>query len=285
SPRSRCWSWTTAYRRAPTRWRGVPSTRPGGWARRGVSSASSSTRGAGGPRPPPAPPATRPSTPRGTAARCCSATPSTTRRRPSCSGSGGARARARCGAWRPGTRRGPGRFWACAPWTPAPPAARRVCPGGRTRTTATRRSRALGSGARSGRSSRTGWGAGAARPSRAPRVDDDELERLAGIVPVGDDGTLDVAELEPLPEAVRTRVLRRWLRSHGVSSPTYVHLAAVSELVTGWRGQGGVAVGGRGVPTGPVRPGAPAVVARLVARRRHGKLCLEIDRATGAGAA
>ena len=130
-----------------------------------------------------------------------------------------------------------------------------------------------------------GVAASLARSAGLLRVDDDELERLAAIVPVGDDGTLDVAELEPLPEAVRTRVLRRWLRSHGVSSPTYVHLAAVSELVTGWRGQGGVAVGGRGVPTGPVRPGAPAVVARLVARRRHGKLCLEIDRATGAGTA
>lgn len=125
-----------------------------------------------------------------------------------------------------------------------------------------------------------GVAASLARTAGLLRVDDDELTRLADAVPVAADGSLDVAVLEPLPEAVLTRALRRWLRDHGVPSPTYAHLAAIAELVTGWRGQGGVAVGGSGVATGAGSGvGAPGGVTRLVARRRHGKLCLEIDRA------
>lgn len=113
-----------------------------------------------------------------------------------------------------------------------------------------------------------------ARTAGLLRVDDDELERLAAAVPVEGADTLDVSDLTPLPEAVLTRVLRRWLRSHGVASPIYAHLTAIAALITGWRGQGGVAVGGES---------ARESVTRLVARRRHGKLWLEIDRATEAG--
>lgn len=118
------------------------------------------------------------------------------------------------------------------------------------------------------------------------RVDDDELERLARAISIESDGTLDIAVLAPLPEAVLTRVLRHWLRSHGVASPTYAHLSAVAALVTHWRGQGGVAVGGRATSGGVgSRTGTPDSVTRLVARRRHGKLWLEIDRATELGTA
>ena len=124
-------------------------------------------------------------------------------------------------------------------------------------------------------------------PSRAPHV------------------ALDVAVLEALPAAVLTRVIRRWLLAGGVASPTYVHLTAVAALVTDWRGQGGVAVGGSGAATaggsgeaapggfGEVAPGAGSAgrnsgsgevrVTRLVARRRHGKVVLEMDRASGSG--
>lgn len=120
---------------------------------------------------------------------------------------------------------------------------------------------------------------GLARTAELARVDDDELDRLAEAVPVGDDGALDVSRLERLPTAVLTRVLRRWLLSRGVTSPTYAHLTAVAALVTDWRGQGGVAVGG----TGPAGTRGVGPTARLVARRRHGKVVLEIDRASGAG--
>ena len=88
-----------------------------------------------------------------------------------------------------------------------------------------------------------------------------------------------MSRLERLSTAVLTRVLRRWLLSRGVISPTYAHLTAVAALVTDWRGQGGVAVGG----TGPAGTRGVGPTARLVARRRHGKVVLEIDRASGAG--
>ncbi|WP_308936873.1 tRNA lysidine(34) synthetase TilS [Dietzia massiliensis] len=120
---------------------------------------------------------------------------------------------------------------------------------------------------------------GLARTAELVRVDDDELDRLAQAVPVGDDGALDVSRLERLSTAVLTRVLRRWLLSRGVTSPTYAHLTAVAALVTDWRGQGGVAVGG----SGPAGARGVGPTARLVARRRHGKLVVENERASGAG--
>ncbi|MBC7296388.1 MAG: tRNA lysidine(34) synthetase TilS [Dietzia sp.] len=120
---------------------------------------------------------------------------------------------------------------------------------------------------------------GLARTAELLRTDDDELDRLAAAVPVSGDGGLDVSVLEPLTQAVLTRVLRRWLLAHGCPSPTYAHLSSVAALVTDWHGQGGVAVGG----TGPDGSGVSAGRGRLVARRRHGKVVLEIDRASGAG--
>ncbi|WP_010540139.1 tRNA lysidine(34) synthetase TilS [Dietzia alimentaria] len=126
---------------------------------------------------------------------------------------------------------------------------------------------------------------GLARTAELLGVDDDELDRLASGVPVAPDGTLSVGHLEILPAAVLTRVVRRWLLEQGVSSPTYAHLTAVAALVTDWRGQGGVAVGGAGPAAARKGPGVAADQGRLVARRRHGKVFLEIDRATEAGTA
>ncbi|MFL0579969.1 tRNA lysidine(34) synthetase TilS [Dietzia sp. 179-F 9C3 NHS] len=123
---------------------------------------------------------------------------------------------------------------------------------------------------------------GLARTAGLLRGDDDELERRAAAVPVADGAALDVGELEPLPTPVLTRVLRNWLRAGGVPSPTYAHLVAVAALVTDWRGQGPVAVGGAGLG-GSERAGAPDSPTRLVARRSHGKLVLQIDRASEAG--
>lgn len=136
---------------------------------------------------------------------------------------------------------------------------------------------------------------GLARTAELLGVDDDELDRLAAAVHADADGSLDVRRLERLPPAVLTRVIRRWLIAGGVTSPTYAHLTAVAALVTRWRGQGGVAVGGGGSRPGPSGAGEDvgsaepdegrggAGVTRLVARRRHGKVFLEIDRASGAG--
>jgi len=70
--------------------------------------------------------------------------------------------------------------------------------------------------------------------------------------------TLDAATLAKSPAALRGRVLRGWLRAAGVGAPTSAHLLPLDALVTGWRGQGPVAL-----------PGGLAV------SRRHGRLHLD----------
>jgi tRNA(Ile)-lysidine synthase len=59
-------------------------------------------------------------------------------------------------------------------------------------------------------------------------------------------GSLDVADLEDLSEALRSRVLRMWLIDSGARAGALgaAHVAQVSRLVTDWRGQGGVALPG-----------------------------------------
>ncbi|MBW8766352.1 MAG: TilS substrate-binding domain-containing protein, partial [Geodermatophilales bacterium] len=72
-----------------------------------------------------------------------------------------------------------------------------------------------------------------------------ELARLAGEAA---DGGLPARPLEPLPAALRRRVLRGWLRAAGVPDLQAVHLREVESLVTRWRGQGRVDLpGGAGV--------------------------------------
>lgn len=114
-----------------------------------------------------------------------------------------------------------------------------------------------------------------ARSAALMADDDDALEHYAQQVRVGSRGELAVADLEPLPRAVMTRVLRRWLLEQGVAAFTYGQLMSIAALVTDWRGQGGVALGGG--------PADPAVAGRLVARRRHGTVVVENDRDSGAG--
>ncbi|SDC06487.1 tRNA(Ile)-lysidine synthase [Raineyella antarctica] len=91
-----------------------------------------------------------------------------------------------------------------------------------------------------------------ARTAALARVDADFLDALAeaaeedAVVPAteraGDE--LDCTELAFLPEALRTRVVRRWLVGHGSREPGAVHVAAVCALVTHWHGQKGVDVPG-----------------------------------------
>ncbi|SOE00724.1 tRNA lysidine(34) synthetase TilS [Blastococcus haudaquaticus] len=69
-----------------------------------------------------------------------------------------------------------------------------------------------------------------------------QLERLSGA------HDLPAAGTAALPTALRTRVLRGWLRAAGVPDLQAVHLAAVDALLVRWRGQGRVDLpGGAGV--------------------------------------
>ncbi|WP_370589009.1 tRNA lysidine(34) synthetase TilS [Pseudonocardia sp. C8] len=55
---------------------------------------------------------------------------------------------------------------------------------------------------------------------------------------------LDAAVLAAAPAAVRRRVLREWLGTHGVRGLTDAQLRAADALVGRWRGQGGPTLGG-----------------------------------------
>ncbi|MFE3546621.1 tRNA lysidine(34) synthetase TilS [Nocardia sp. NPDC059177] len=94
----------------------------------------------------------------------------------------------------------------------------------------------------------------------------DELRHSATLPPApgGLDDTerprLSIEILLTAPAALRRRAVRAWLADLGVSGVKNAHLQAVDELVSGWRGQGGVAVGG----------GSRA--HRLVVTREHGTL-------------
>ncbi|CCF61215.1 tRNA lysidine(34) synthetase TilS [Nocardia cyriacigeorgica] len=74
--------------------------------------------------------------------------------------------------------------------------------------------------------------------------------------------TLSCETLATAPAALRRRAIRAWLLDGGAKALTGKHLHAVDQLVTAWRGQGAVAVGG----------GEPGT--RLVAGREHGRLTL-----------
>ncbi|MET7768177.1 tRNA lysidine(34) synthetase TilS [Nocardia sp. NPDC005366] len=94
------------------------------------------------------------------------------------------------------------------------------------------------------------------------RCDADSLDARARADAGGDGSTLSVETLATAPAALRRRVIRSWLLAGGAKALTEKHLRAVDALVTAWRGQGGVAVGG----------GSPRT--RLVAAREHGRLTL-----------
>ncbi|RAV15085.1 tRNA lysidine(34) synthetase TilS [Mycolicibacterium sp. GF69] len=106
-----------------------------------------------------------------------------------------------------------------------------------------------------------------ARTAGALRADTDTLDELAEHALAGlcrEDG-LDTAELALLPEALRRRVIRRWLLDGGASGLTDKQIRGVDTLITAWRGQGGVAVG------------SPLRGRRLIAGRRGGMLTLHTE--------
>lgn len=103
-----------------------------------------------------------------------------------------------------------------------------------------------------------------ARTATALREDTgalDELAQSAQAAAATGDG-LDTARLAVLPEAVRRRVIRGWLLAGGACDLSDKQIRGVDTLVTGWRGQGGVAVG------------SPMRGERLFAGRRDGVLML-----------
>jgi tRNA(Ile)-lysidine synthase len=91
-----------------------------------------------------------------------------------------------------------------------------------------------------------GVAAALARTAGLLREDLDALDELAGAELAGRarEGGLPAAETAALPAALRRRVLRGWLRGAGIPDLQAVHLHAVDALLTGWRGQGAVALPG-----------------------------------------
>lgn len=105
-----------------------------------------------------------------------------------------------------------------------------------------------------------------ARTAEQLREDGAVLDALAAELrhTASDGQTLVIETLATAPAALRKRTIRSWLLANGAKALTTKHLQAVDDLVTAWRGQGGVAVGGG-------RPGS-----RLVAGREHGRLTLRL---------
>lgn len=85
-----------------------------------------------------------------------------------------------------------------------------------------------------------------ARTAASLREDTELLDALAEShlkdARVGAD--LDIAAVGDLPAALRRRVLRAWMLTGGAAGLTDLQIRAVDALITDWRGQGGVAVGG-----------------------------------------
>lgn len=81
-----------------------------------------------------------------------------------------------------------------------------------------------------------------ARTAQLARADADLLDDLAARA-ARIDGDLTVDDLVPLPDALRWRVLHRWL-GRAVESVEFQHVLAVDALVTDWRGQGPLSLPG-----------------------------------------
>lgn len=106
-----------------------------------------------------------------------------------------------------------------------------------------------------------------ARTAQALREDNDLLDALAAgdlaRARVGDE--LDIGSLTNLPGALRRRVIRGWLLTGGAAGLSDGQIRAVDALVSSWRGQGGVAVGGA-VPN-----------TRLFAERHGSRLRMRVE--------
>jgi tRNA(Ile)-lysidine synthase len=88
-----------------------------------------------------------------------------------------------------------------------------------------------------------------ARTARLAAADIAVLDRAAKRAfdrAVTPEGWLAVADLQRLPDAIRTRVLHRWAVTLGASGSALSqrHIAALDALVTAWRGQGAISLPG-----------------------------------------
>ncbi|OBH55083.1 tRNA lysidine(34) synthetase TilS [Mycobacterium sp. E2479] len=103
-----------------------------------------------------------------------------------------------------------------------------------------------------------------ARTATSLREDSEFIDALAvrALPETQADSGLRVRALATLDAPVRRRVIRTWLLAGGATNLTDKQIRAVDALVTGWRGQGGVAVG------------SSQPDARLFAGRREGVLTL-----------
>lgn len=106
-----------------------------------------------------------------------------------------------------------------------------------------------------------------ARTAVALREDNDALDALAHRTrsTATSGGALGVTAIADLPVALRRRVIRGWLLAGGAAGLTDTQIRAVDVLVTGWHGQGGVAVG------------CAAPRTRLFAERRDDALTLRTE--------
>ena len=92
-----------------------------------------------------------------------------------------------------------------------------------------------------------GISAALARSATLFRDDADALDEIAlEIMKVLDLSNLDCQALENLPRAIRTRILRSAIYSHGApkGSISADHVASVEALITSWHGQGAISLPG-----------------------------------------
>ena len=103
-----------------------------------------------------------------------------------------------------------------------------------------------------------------ARTAMALREDTELIDGLAAqaLPDVTAGSGLNIEALAALPGVIRRRVIRGWLLAGGATGLTDKQIRGVDTLVTGWRGQGGVAVG------------STLRDQRLVAGRSNGALTL-----------
>ena len=103
-----------------------------------------------------------------------------------------------------------------------------------------------------------------ARTAVALREDTELIDGLAAqaLPDVTAGSGLNIEALAALPGVIRRRVIRGWLLAGGATGLTDKQIRGVDTLVTGWRGQGGVAVG------------STLRDQRLVAGRSNGALTL-----------
>ena len=88
-----------------------------------------------------------------------------------------------------------------------------------------------------------------ARTAELVRDDNELLDRLAAEASrtaegLGGTDTLDCEALEAQPPALRRRIIRLWLLTHGLGDLSLRHISAVESLVIDWHGQKAIQIPG-----------------------------------------